>query len=237
MKISKAVRARVKEMEPGRIFGLQDFIQIENLQAVSLELSRLSKKGEIQRLIKGKYFVPKSSRFGKLGPSEWEVLDQVAKANGGYFAGSTALSRIGVTTQVPAQVTVRGARSTRKLKIGNLTVNFVTTGNAEATYEEAKLTDIIETLRLIKKIPDGDIVQALKKIRRILSDLDPDSLSQLINLARNERPYVRALLGALLEQVGSLRSYELKSSLNPLTKYKLGINDIMFSNKATWGIS
>ena len=70
MKVSQAVRQKIKEIGPGQIFGLQDFEQLGNSQAVVLELSRLSKKGEIQRLTKGKYYVPKSTRFGKIGPDE-----------------------------------------------------------------------------------------------------------------------------------------------------------------------
>lgn len=236
MKVSKAVRAKIKDIEPGQIFGLQDFSLIENSQAVVLELSRLTKKGLIKRLTKGKYYVPKTSRFGALGPDEWMVLDQVLKANGGYIAGSTALNRLGVTTQLPAQVTIRGARSTRKLKIGNLTLNFVGRGNSGADYLQSTLTDVLEALRLIKKTPDGDLEMTLRKVSQSVKSMNGGNIEQLIKLAKNERPYVQALLGALMEKNGMSRYQELKSGLNPLTKYKIGIDKKLLSNKESWGI-
>lgn len=236
MAVSKAVRARINEIEPGQIFGLQDFSQIENAQAVILELSRLSKKGVIKRLTKGKYYIPKSSKFGALGPNESVVLDQVLKANGGYIAGPTALNRLGVTSQVPAQVTIRGARSTRKLKIGNLTLNLIGRGNADANYRQSELTDVLEAIRLIKKTPDGKLDMTLKRVSQSIKNMDNGVIEQLVKLAKNERPYVQALLGALMERNGISRYQELKSGLNPLTKYKIGIDKKLLSNKESWGI-
>lgn len=236
MKVSKAVRAKIKDIEPGQIFGLRDFFQIANSQAVVLELSRLSKKGLIKRLTKGKYYVPKNSKFGALGPDEWVVLDQILKANGGYIAGSTALNRLGVTTQVPAQVTIRGARSTRKLTIGALTVNLIGRGNSGADYLQSALTDVLEAIRLIKKIPDGNLEFTLRKISQSIKSMNDGNTKQLIQLAKNERPYVRALLGALMEKNGMSCYQELKSGLNPLTKYKIGIDKKLISNKESWGI-
>lgn len=236
MKVSKAVRAKIKDIEPGQIFGLKDFPHIENSQAVILELSRLSKKGLIKRLTKGKYYVPKSSRFGILGPDERIVLDQVLKANGGYIAGSTALNRLGVTTQVPAQVTIRGARSTRKLKIGTLTVNLIGRGNSDADYLQSALTDVLEAIRLIKKTPDGDPGMTLRKVSQSIKSMDVGNIDRLIKLAKNERPYVQALLGALMEKDKISRYQELKSGLNPLTRYKIGIDKKILSNKESWGI-
>lgn len=236
MKVSKIVRAKIKEIQPGQIFGLNEFIEIENSQAVILELSRLFKKGIIKRLTKGKYYIPKASKFGSLGPDEGAVLDQVLKANGGYIAGSTALNRLGVTSQVPAQVTIRGARSTRKLKIGKLTLNIIARGNLDADYSQSAQTDILEAIRLIKKTPDGNLKMTLKRVTQSIQDMNRRDIEQLVKLAKNERPYVRALLGAIMEENGVLRYQELKSGLNPLTKYKIGIDEKLLSNKKSWGI-
>lgn len=234
--ISKAIREKISGIEPGTIFGLKDLLPLENPQAVTLELSRLSKKGAIERLTKGKYFVPKASRFGKLRPSEWQILDQVIKENGGYFAGLVALNRIGVTTQIPSQVTIRGARSTRQLKIGNLTINIYRQGNRGATYQQSTLTDIIEAARLIKKTPDGNAQLTLDKISTYLKSLKIEEREKIKELLLNERPYVRALLGALMENAEISQAQEVKATLNPLTTYKIGISKALLPNKESWGI-
>ena len=67
MSIAKQVTKRVKEIKAGTIFGLKDFSTLENPQAVSLELSRLFKKGIIERLTRREhYFIPNPRWFGKL---------------------------------------------------------------------------------------------------------------------------------------------------------------------------
>lgn len=224
-------------MESGVIFGLKDFAEVENPQAVMLELGRLSKQGRIRRLSKGKYFVPRKTRFGTVRPDEWQILDSIVKENGGYFAGLTALNRIGVTTQVPAEVTIRGARSTRQLKIGHLVVNLVSQGNSEATAHQSSLTDMIEAIRLIKRTPDGEISRTLSTVSRRLGDCRSDDLKQLMRLLTHERPYVRAVFGALMEQIGLHQARAIKRELNPVTKYRLGIHSDSLPNRAKWGIT
>lgn len=237
MSISKQVRDYINKIEPGVIFGLNDFNQVGNPQAVILELSRLFKSGVIQRLTKGKYFIPKKSKFGRLDPDEWLILDKVIKESGGYFAGNMALNRFGVTTQVPTEITIRGAKSTRTLEIGHLTINFLRQGNADAKYDQSLSTDIIEAARLIKRTPDGSIAKSIKRIRNVLANKNKEEINELVALLKNERPYVRAIIGALLEESGNSQSVKLKSSLNPVTKYKIGIDQKILPNKQLWGIT
>lgn len=236
MSVSKQVQAKIGKIEPGIIFGLNYFSEIPKTQAVVAELFRLSRKGVIGRLSKGKYFVPKETRFGRLQPSEWIILDNLVKENGGYFGGTTALNRLGVTTQIPSQVTIRGARSTRRLKIGSLTVNLVRSGNPAAEYQQADLTDLIESLRLIKRTPDGEIGRTIARVSAILRGLGKESIENLISLLGNERPYVRALMGAIMEKEGVAGADALKETLNPLTKYKLNIGIDLLPAKKDWNI-
>ena len=141
--IAPEVIRMIENLPESTIFGLKDFAELGSPQAVLLALSRLRKSGRISRLAKGKYYVPRRTKFGELQPEEWKILDQIVKENGGYFAGNTALNRIGVTTQVPSVISIRGARSTRQIKIGSLTVNLVRQGNTRAKSKDAELTDIV----------------------------------------------------------------------------------------------
>ncbi len=50
-------------------------------------------------------------------------------------------------------------------------------------------------------------------------------------------PRTRAILGAILSNNGDSDIAEnLKISLNPATKYKLGISDLILTNKHKWNI-
>jgi hypothetical protein len=56
-------------------------------------------------------------------------------------------------------------------------------------------------------------------------------------LALDYNPATRALLGAIVEQnFSSVPIASLKKSLNPLSKYKLGITDKVLPNKLNWFI-
>ena len=236
MSISKQVKERVGQFEPGTLFGLADFSSIGRTQAVSLELSRLSRKGRIVRLTKGQYFVPKASRFGNLGPSDQQILDRLIEENGGYFGGVTALSRAGATNQVPAQITIRGARSTRKLKIGNLLVQFLSQGNQAASNMPSSLTDILEVLRLVKRTPNANPDDSVARTAVLIKSLSHQDVERLVDLSKHERPYVRAILGAILEGINPLRAHELKDTLNPISKFKIGIGEKTLPNKGRWNI-
>ena len=50
-------------------------------------------------------------------------------------------------------------------------------------------------------------------------------------------PRTKALLGAILKDLGLWEeAYKIKSGLNSLTKYKLGIKDNILKNKKEWSI-
>jgi hypothetical protein len=236
LSISKQVQKQIETMGSGVVFGLKDFSYIKNTQAVVLELSRLSKKGFISRLMKGKYFLPKKSKFGELPPDEQTLVNQIILDNGGYLSGVAALNRFGVTSQVPAQVSVRGARSTRNLKIGNLVIRFTRSGNPEAKDANAGLMDLIESVRLIKKTPDGNIKNTLNRLAEVLKISSKTELKNLVEIVKNERPYVRAIIGAQMEMLKIKEAEDLKCTLNPLTTYKLSIDRNVLPNKDEWGI-
>lgn len=236
LSISKQVQKRIENLGAGVVFGLKDFSEISNIQAVVLELSRLSKKGVISRLMKGKYYLPKKSKFGELPPDEQTLINEIISENGGYLSGVAALNRFGVTSQIPAQVSVRGARSTRNLKIGNLVIRFARSGNPEAKNVNARLMDLIEAVRLIKKTPDGNIKNTLNRLAEVLKISSETELKTIVDLVKNERPYVRAIIGAQMEFLKLEKADDLKSTLNPLTIYKLSINRSVLPNKDNWGI-
>lgn len=54
-------------------------------------------------------------------------------------------------------------------------------------------------------------------------------------LAEQYTPYVRALLGAIMEKM-KIDTFDLKSSLNGVTTYKLPISDIILPTKQNWNI-
>ena len=128
MSISKIVKYRVGTLPEGSVISFSDFGDLDNLQAVALSLSRLKKSGVLKKLEKGKYYVPKKTKFGTLGPSDSSILkDLLISENGmdSYISGVAAYNRLGLTTQVPNEVTIVGTRYSRKTQVGKLKVKYV----------------------------------------------------------------------------------------------------------------
>jgi len=233
--VSASVKERIRKKGEGNISTYQDFADLGNLQAVALTLSRLAKLGKIQRLSRGQYYVPKKTKFGNLAPSEDQILATIIQKNSGYIAGFSVLNRLGLTTQVPNEIEIRGTRSNRKRTIGNLRFKFNRGPSLEVSEKDALWVDVLEVLRLIKQIQGTDSGRVLKKVKALIGS-NPSQIKRLIQLSQVYRPGVRALLGAILQDLKLPYWEELKRGLNPLTSYEFNISETQLQNKAFWKI-
>jgi hypothetical protein len=93
-------------------------------------------------------------------------------------------------------------------------------------------------LKDIKTIPDTTVRESLKILIIHLENLKAGELQQLIRLAQRYPPSTRALLGAVIKyRFSEIRVVSLYKSLNPLTKYLVGIDRDILPNKLKWNIS
>ena len=103
--INKEVVAKVSKMVPGQVFDYSCFDNYrEKSPAIAKALSRLAKTDQIKRIEKGKYYVPRKTKFGTLKPSENEFLKAITNQNNGetvYETGLGIYNKLGFTTQVP----------------------------------------------------------------------------------------------------------------------------------------
>ncbi|MCK5882273.1 MAG: hypothetical protein KAG61_01185 [Bacteriovoracaceae bacterium] len=233
MTIAKEVKKIVMNMEEGKILTYQDFSVLQNSNAVALALSRMVKNGIIERLKKGQFYKPKNTKFGKTGPREDEVIQILL--NDGRISGCEAYNRLGITTQVPNEIIIVGKKYNRKSKIGNLKVRYQKR-EGDFPIEDGLYLQILDALKDIKKIPGTSILDALKRLISIISKMNREDQRKIIKYGLNYKPAVRALLGAILEDIGNSRFKVLKQSLNPLTSYNIGISDKILPNKNRWSI-
>ena len=235
MSISASVKERIQNNSDGTILTYQDFADLGNFQAVALTLSRLAKTGQIKRLSKGQYYVPKKSKFGVLAPSEDQILATLVPNNAGYVAGLSVLNRLGLNTQVPNEIEIRGTRSNRKRTVGNLRFKFNRGPILEVSPKDTVWVDVLEALRLIQQIQSTDSDRVLKKVKELIG-ANISQVKRLIQLSQAYRPRVRALLGAILQDLKLPYWEELKKDLNPLTSYKFNISETQLQNQAFWNI-
>ena len=232
---------RLQKLEPGSFVRYGDFAKLGIAPGtVAVNLSRLCQAGVVQQVTKGTYRLPLQSRFGPVPVSEQQVLQVLLQTPNkklrGYPTGVAAFNRLGLTTQVAQEIQIATARPGRPKKVGNVRVRFVRS-RGEVKPEQVGLCQLLDALRQIKRLPDTSPAKALLRLREQINQLPPADKSTLVRLAQNYNPATRALLGALLQGLGEDKLLpKLKTSLNPLTTYKLGLSEQALPNRAQWQI-
>lgn len=232
------VKAQLDRIPLGSLVGYADFVQEPaQFAAVAAALSRLSKAGEIIRFAKGQYYRPHISRFGTVPPTDQAVFAAVGATTGQlvpYATGVSVYNRLGLTTQVPAVVTLAATRRRRNLPRRLRTV----VRPALELVSDVPLLQWLEVLRDVRRIPDTSPDRVVTRMAKELRQLAPPARSRLTELACQQAPpRARALLGALLENISNKKgAVALRQTLNPLTTYRLGISAKVLPNRAAWHI-
>lgn len=91
----------------GWSFSRIDFSDLGSIEAIDQSLSRLAKKGQIRRVLRGLYDYPKFSDFLKkeLSPDIDQVARAIARKHGWTIqvSGNTALNILGLSAQLPGR--------------------------------------------------------------------------------------------------------------------------------------
>jgi Family of unknown function (DUF6088) len=219
--ITTLVRQRM-EAEGERLWRLVDFRDLP-ASAVAQALSRLAQKGTIERLSKGVYYRPRKTAFGKSKPNPAQIRTLVPKNSTVFPSGIAAANLLGFTTQNAArsEVATNALSLPRKL-VGDDTVIHARRPEAWTGLSEtdAALLDFLRRSGRTSGMSPDDTV------RRLLSLFsEKDRFERLLKIADTEPPRVRAMLGAIGEQLapGMPALEHLRSSLNPVSRFDFGL--------------
>ena len=122
----------MRKLPKGELFTSERFLEHGSRSAVDRTLSRLAGRGEIQRLARGVFVRPRTSRFvGAVVPDVLEVVEAIARSSGETVQvhGAEAARRFRLSTQVPAAPVFHTSASSRTIRIANITVRMVHTSN------------------------------------------------------------------------------------------------------------
>lgn len=235
MSVAQVVRSFIDNVDNGKLFSYAD-IASDKKSVIAIELSRLNKQGIVKRLSKGKYYKPKEGFFGEVAPSDTEVLKSYLSAPNTYMTGLKAFNEMGLTTQVPNVITIATQKQARRVKIKNLTIQFVTI-KQNIKKEDVYLLRVLDAIESMKNIPDirvDDVVQYVKNFMQKLSSKEVQTMTQY---ALKYRPKTKAIFGAILELLDYRKqSQQIQGLLNPLSSYKANISKNILPNKAQWKI-
>lgn len=240
MKTTEYIKNSIDRFPKGYVFTYGDFTgKVKSTEALVKALNRLAASGKIVKLAKGKFYKPEQSPFGELPPDQYQAVKDLLESGSkvvGYLTGLSIYNTLGLTTQVGSTIQIGRNEGRSSFKRGRYTISFVKQKNS-ITKENIPLLQLLDGLRFIKKIPDSSITNSCKILQNLISALSEKEQGALVRLALKYQPATRALLGAILCELGKEGLAEkLKKSLNPLTSYIIhGISEVLLS-ASRWGI-
>lgn len=205
-----------------RLWRLEDFGDMP-LTAVAQALSRMTRAREIERLSKGIYYRSRATSFGKSRPNPAAILKLAGRRNSVYPSGLAAANLLGFTTQNPkhSEMATSGFSLPRKL-VGADAVVHTRRPQAWATLPQID-TALLDFLRRAGRTSELSSEDTVHRTLTLLSE--KGRFERLISIADTEPPRVRAMLGAIGEQLGEdAKSLQrLRESLNPLSRFDFGM--------------
>jgi len=240
MKLTEKIRTQIKKFPKGKTFGYADLsIAKKDYLTAAKVMERLQKKGMIKKISKGVFYKPEQTVFGELKPDYNEQLKQYLFKNGkriAYETGFSLYNRLGLTTQVPFRISIASRGNRISINRGFLKADAVKS-YADVTNENYQLLGFLDAIKDIKRIPDSKVRASVKILVSKIKKLDDRKKRELVKYALLYPPRVRALLGAILEKIDSnIKTTKLKESLNPLTKFKLGLKRTDLQTVNNWNI-
>lgn len=219
--IADRVRQRVQRGGE-RLWRVADF-RDASFAAVAQTLSRLARAGELQRLSKGVYYRSRSTAFGRSQPSPASVRKLAEDRRTVFPAGVAAANLLGFTTQASARSEVATSKLSLPRKLVGVDAIVHTRRPAiwaGLSAKDAALLDFLRRGARVSELPPEETVN-----RTLALIAERDRFDRLVGVAKHEPPRVRAILGAIGEQLGKKQAVldRLRGSLNPLSRFDFGL--------------
>lgn len=218
--VTKEIRKRI-ERHGERFWRYSDFADLP-ITAVTKALSRLEKSGQLQRLSKGIYYRSRPTAFGVSRPNKTLLQPMAAEKTPVFPAGLAAAGMLGLTTQNSSkgEVSTSALSLPRKL-IGENTIIH----RARPAAWKCLKPEEAAMLELLRNRASTSELSREQTLQRILEQMSESGrFEALLKVAMTEPPRVRAMLGAIGQQLNKPKKHlqQLRFSLNPITRYNFG---------------
>jgi hypothetical protein len=220
-RIAASIRQRI-ERGGERLWRLDDFRDLP-FTATAQALSRMTRAGMVERLSKGVYYRNRQTVLGKSRPNPASIQKLAAKKNAVFPSGISAANLLGFTTQAAgrAELATSALSLPRKL-IGNDVLIHTRRPEAWTSLSETDAA-LLDFLRRGGRSGELSPEETVSRTLALLAERG--RFTRLVKAAVGEPPRVRAILGALGEQLGkaSKTLRPLRASLNPFSRFDFGV--------------
>ena len=239
MSVKDTIQQQIESFDNEQIFTIEELkFPKKNTFSVANALSTLQKEGYINRLARRFYYKPrKSSVTGNPLPiNGGKLVNYFATSSNGYLTGTDVYRQMGLTTQMSFVYTIATTQKRKKLTAENHQMQFVK-AYCKPTENNIHLLRILDAIQDLKNIPDCPIDGAVELLLTQISKLSLSEISEFVKCAKHYPPRVRAVVGALLLQL----KYEkeatiLQKTINPLSKFDVGISEKVLHTKQQFNI-
>lgn len=233
-------KKNIARMPAGKVFTTAEVIgDAKNAASANRLLNMMVEAGTLRRISRGRYYKPEESEFGTIPIDTRELVKDLLFKNGtpiAYISGLNAMNELGLTTQVPADITIACSKEKKAIVRNQVRVRFIKQPNA-ITNANIPLLRLLDCMRFIKKTPDNNINGALRRVVFLIGELPEEQQRKMVRLATKYTPQVRAMLGAVMENYfPNIPVETLRKSLNGLTTYPLNISMELLPNQSDWNI-
>lgn len=226
---AELIRRQIKEGGEG-YWRYSDFSHLPSM-AVSKALSRLAADGVLERVSKGLYYRPCQTRFGRSRPSQSDIQKLLTKQNL-HPAGLSAANLLGFTTQnAISGEFATSANSVPRTIVGSRarlhTRRPQTWNDLEAT--DAAMLDFLRSRGNLSELSPAETKQRLLEYFR-----EGERFERLVAVASSEPPRVRAMLGAIGQELrkSPQEVEKLRNGLNPLSRFDFGkLNNLRYARE------
>lgn len=239
--VAEKITRRVQAIPEDMSFGYEQLrLDPQEFQSAAKALERLKKKGMIKRISRGRFYKPRITLFGEKRPSEQQILKPYLYEGGkriAYITGLSLYNQLGLTTQIPTALQIASRDKRIFIDVGTVKASAVKS-YVDVSEDNYRLLGFLDAIKDLKRIPDLNLPAALTLLKSRIKALSQRQQRELIACALSYPPRVRALLGALLEDVSSSQSLTgLSRSLNPLTRYDLKLDTSLLKSAPNWNIT
>ena len=205
-----------------RLWKLEDFRDLP-FAAVAQALSRLTRQGRLERLSKGVYYRTRDTAFGKSRPNPAAIQKLASRRTTVFPSGIAAANLLGFTTQTARrkEVSTSALSLPRKL-VGSDTVIHTRRPEAWAGLSESDAA-LLDFLRRAGRTSELSPEETIRRTVTLFSETG--RFERLLRVAASEPPRVRAMIGAIGEQLGKKNAmlHRLRDSLNPFSQFDFGL--------------
>jgi len=230
--VLKTVKARIlNQKNQNKIWSYSDFSDLP-FGAATKALSLLTKDGQINRIQKGYYYIPKQTILGEVKRDYTDLLFKKLDNKNIFYclSGLSGYNKIGLTTQISNIITIAcdtPMRSTDKVK-------FLLRKKPHSGTEIERI--VLDALNDIENISGTTPDKVLYKIKNIIKS-NKISINDLGHSALSEVRRVRAIIGAVGQELDMDAKLlkQLKNKVNPATVYLLDISSVL-KYSSNWNI-